>query len=416
VTETLPYPVVLRPLGAGERMYALYSRVHPMHFSVAVELDVQVSPADLARALARLRARHVLLASEVVDGGGAGPVFVRGDAPVPVRVVGGPATWQAVVAEELARPLPQRGPGAAVRAVLLTGGPGAVVVLTLAHHVADGRSAVTLVEDLVRALGGGPLGAPVLSRPREDLLAEVSDVAAVIAQGAPAGPPSVHDERMRPLPAFRAEDGARPTVEGIEVGEDLTARVVGRARAEGTTVHGAVLAAAVQTWAALTGCGFVRVMSPVSLVGLLGPQPSTGVNVLAARTGSAPAGAFWDLAREHVRQLAPARSATAVGRTTAAITAGIGPTTTPAGAEAFMVRGALGYELMVSDLGVVRLEQTGPVRVRRLHGPLVLTRVAGEQQIGVLTHDGRMGLVTASHTPAPGLLAGIVAALARATG
>ena len=416
MTETLPDPVVLRPLGAGERMYALYSRLHPMHFCVAAELDVQVSPADLARALAEVRARHVLLASEVCDGGADGPVFVRGDAPVPLRWVAGPTTWQAVVAEELARPLAQRGPGAAVRAVLLTGGPGAVVVLTLAHHVADGRSAVTLVEDLVRALGGAPLGAPVLPRPREVLLAEVPDVAAVMAQGAPVGPPPVHDERMRTLPTLRAEDGARPTVEDLEVDEELTARVVGRARAEGTTVHGAVLAATVQACGALTGRGFVRVMSPVSLVGLLGPQPSTGVHMIAARTGSASAGAFWDLAREHVRQLAPARSAAGVGRTTAAITAGIGPTTTAAGAEAFMVRGALGYDLMVSDLGVVPLQDAGPVRVRRLHGPLVLTGVAGEQQIGVLTHHGRMGLVTASHTPTPGLLGGIVAALARATG
>jgi len=409
--------VFLRRLGSIERMYQLFTSAHPMHFSVVAELDGALGPERLQAALADVARRHPLLTATVHVGAPGHAVFRRQDAPIPVRVEAD-TRWERVVEDELARPLPSVGPGSSSRVVLVHGDDGDVLVLTFAHHVADGSSAVRVLNDLIAAVNGASIGAGAVPQPREVLFTGVPAVQEVIEQGPPAGPPPVVDERMRITPTYLPAPSpvSRPSVTGVTVDADTVTALRRRAKDEGSTVHGALLAATTLEIAEQRGLDFVRIMSPISLLPVIGGQAGTGVFINAARSGTrATSGGFWDLAREHLRQLAPGRSSTGIGRAAAAFIANAGADATPGSAAAFMGRGALGLDALVTNLGLVTTASDGPVTVRRFWGPVVLMQVGGETGLSAATHGGDLRLTEVTRDADVRVLNGVAARLRAAT-
>lgn len=419
---------MVRPLGAYERALHLWMHQNPMHFSVVAELDAAVSQERCRAALAEVQRSHPLLRVGVTAGdggeGGPGPVFHRSDAPVPLTVVEEAVTWQAAAAGELARPF-ARGVAPLVRAALVPGERSCVLVLTFEHSIADGLSAVGVLGDVLAVLNGRALPVRAVPAAQEDLVAALTGPAA--QDPAPAPTPEVTgvDARMGAVSSRRPFDGALPHVSGVAFDAVSTRRLLARCRTEGTTVHAAICAAATQVAARLQGLDFVRVASPVSLRHLIdghgsgdgsgGVGGNVALRIVAARTGfpADPARPLWDLARDTGAALAPARSAGGVAAVLDAIAAVVPAGADAATAEAVLLGGS-SFEVQVTNLGVLDLEDAGPLRASAVWGPVLLTQIADEQVIGVATHAGQLRLTGSSYVLVPGLLEEVRRALADA--
>ncbi len=401
---------LLRPLGTLERLYHLWSSRHPMHHCLTVQLEAPASRSRWQHAITALRRRHPLLDARVVEAED-GPWFAAaphheepaGDAGGVTTGVLGTTTaheWTEVVAAELAAPLIG---GRLFRATVLPGGDTAVLVF--GHEALDGRAAASVAADLPAALAGRELPPLRLPAAREELLATDPGVRAVLEAG-PAAPPAV-DPRLRVPAQIRPFDGAAPVVSALRLEQDLTGRLRTRARAERCTVHAALVTALARVVAAERGLEAVRVLSPIdvraSLPASAAQQPATaaeGLLLHVGRTLAQPGGEFWAAAREQVAALAPHRDALAAARAAAAQEAFVGARAGAEDAERLMAGGALGLDVLVSNLGAL---PTIP-GVRGLWGPSMLNQVLGEQVVGALTLAGRLHLTCVSHAPVPGLL------------
>lgn len=408
-----------RPLGALERMYHRFSEVHPMQFVVAAHFNGDVEPSGLRDALRALQVRHPAFGARVVETE-SGPVIRSSEEPIPVRSAAPGTAWEEEAAKELADAFALRRDAPTVRAVFIDDGDGAAhgatVLLTMVHSLADGLSGASLMIDLSRALNGEDLGPRTSSESREEALARVTAVDEVVKLGPPAGPPPLAHEDLRALPTFRQFDGAEANVFAYTLDQGLTADLLAAARSENTTIHGALIAATARASKAARGTEFVRTMSPISLLPAIGAEDGPGVFIAVARTGSRPNGrdTFWAEARESVAALAPARSTVGIGRSVAAIGAAMDPHVTAERAEAFMARGALGLDVVVSNLGVIRFPVGGTVTVDAFWGPLVLTQVDGEQMLGAATTNGSLALVAAGYGMAEDFLHIVIRSLQEA--
>jgi hypothetical protein len=187
--------------------------------------------------------------------------------PIPVtEVAAGPGrTWRDLVAEELTRPFDTaRTPMA--RVVLLRAGPGtpAALVLTVAHVVIDGMSAVYILRDLFAALNGHRLTPLPVPRSQEELLGRLRTAQPAAAALAPASPPPAKPDWLATPNEIRPFDGAVPDLSSVSFSEDLTWPLARRARAEQATVNSALVAAMTQVIIESRRHEFVRMLIPVS--------------------------------------------------------------------------------------------------------------------------------------------------------
>lgn len=209
--------------------------------------------------------------------------------------------------EELNTPLPPGGP--LVRATLLRGGDGAegtdgtdgtdeaTFVLSVDHAITDGQSALAVCHAVWNAYTAAAAGTLALPEPAEDALP--APLSARLAPHSPeelAGYVAGRRERMHLAPMASLPFGA--AAQGLPEGElpldaarvrldaEQTARLVGRARTAGVSVHGLVVGSlllAIRQQLA-TGTETLRVssMSPVDLRGRLDPPVGPEVMIPAA--------------------------------------------------------------------------------------------------------------------------------------
>jgi hypothetical protein len=403
----------IRSLGSLEHLFWLLDQHHFVHFAVTALISGETSPRDWRRALDRLQKRHPIL-SVCIDGEpDSVPLFRQADAtPIPLRIVEDEPVlrWEAEVGEELATPFnPSRAP--LIRALLIQGARDAAFMLVAHHSIADGLSLAYAIRDTLDALAGRSLP-PLRWLPSQDDMMNVSD-------GLMDG--QEQDQAGAAMPAiYRAHDNARPTVKGLRLSPGLTSSVRGRARQEGTTVHGALCAALVlasrEVFAAWREIP-LRILSPINARPLLGVGESCGV-FLGATTSvfDRQAMDFWDIARD-------ARIGVAVNQTSENIAAQLSAfrRVVGNGAEvatvAEFVAEVFASEVLLTNLGSLSFDrQFGPVTLKAMFGPAVLTGFEDHQTIGVATVNGALCLLHTSHTPPEGLLEKTQSVLAQACG
>lgn len=410
---------LVRPLGAYERMLHRYIEEHPLHFSLVAELASAVTPERLQQVLTAVQHRHPLLRVQVEDRPGTRLGFYQPTVvpAIPLSVFESTEgyTWQQLAASELATRFdPSRAP--LMRVVLLRQGPtAATLIMSFEHAVADGMSAVFVLEDILAVLNGQQL--PVLPVPpsQEQRLAALpsSSTPPANEQSGEAAPV---DERLSAPVALRPFDGATPTISTVIFDEDLTSRLVQRCRTERTTVHAALVAATTQVMMSAGRREVVRVFTPFNFRPLLGDDVRDCVNYFsAARTGFPPAQTedLWTLARLTGAQLAQARSEAGTRAVSAAIEQFI-PVEADHAAAAGFVQHALSCEALISNLGVLDINVTGPIQPTAVWGPVLLGQFDNESVIGAATLHGQLRLVCATHAPVPDLLARLRSTLAAA--
>ncbi|MFD4554572.1 hypothetical protein ACFWP5_09615 [Streptomyces sp. NPDC058469] len=178
-----------------------------------------------------------------------------------------------------------------------------------------------------------------------------------------------------------------PYIHTITLEADLTAKLVERCRAEKTTVHALIVAAASRVRSTLSSEEFVRVVTPFSLRSLTGAGGDCVDYFASARTGMVPhnGNTLWDQACSIGAEIAGARSTAGVVAASAALEQLVPVNADADTVEAFIL-GALSYEIVVSNLGILDIHPSGPFRPKAVWGPLLLSQAVGEQISGVVTY------------------------------
>ena len=402
---------VIRSLGSLEHLFWLLDQHHFVHFAVTALISGETSPRDWRRALDRLQKRHPILSVCIDEEPDSLPSFRQADVtPIPLRIVEDEPElrWEAEVGKELARPFnPSRAP--LIRAVLIQGAQDAAFMLVAHHSIADGLSLAYAIRDTLDALAGRFLR-PLPWLPSQDDMMNVSDS---LVDG------QEQDQAGAAMPAvYRPHDNARPTVKGLRLSPGLTSSIRDRARQEGTTVHGALCAALVlasrEAFAVWGEIPF-RIFSPINARPLLDVDESCGV-FLGATTSVFDRQAidFWDIARDASLGVAANKTSEKIAAQLSEFRRVVGNGAEVATVVEFVAK-VFASEVLLTNLGSLSFDrQFGPVTLKAMFGPAVLTGFEGHQTIGVATVNGALCLLHVSHTPREGLLEKTQSVLAQA--
>jgi hypothetical protein len=395
----------IRPLGSCEHLFWLLDQGSPMHFSLAAQIEGHATVGDWRAALGHVQRRHPFFSMHIERNGRANPHFrAAPQTPIPirvVRVVSSQPNWLIEMQRELATPFdPARAP--LVRAVLMHEPHRATLILTAHHSIADGLSLSFAIRDTLLALSGTPMDPLLVTPPIESMLDSAER-----GQIENASAAEVNEiEGLRPS-VFHPRHGSIPSIRGLRLSAELTAKLRKRARQEETTVHGALCAALVlagrQVISEWTG-NPVRVLSPIDIRKLVGMGEHCGLFVSATRVSFKPDAStdFWELARFAKRQLAGAQTRDGVVPVIDAIHQSISQELDAQAASQF---DGFAREAILTNLGNLRYGTAfGKFNLEALWGPAIVGGLEGERTIGVVTVNGSLHLLHTSHAPVPFLL------------
>jgi hypothetical protein len=391
-----------RPLGSCERFFHLYSLAFPVHFCLVAQILGPVDPATLSASLEQVRRRHPALRVCIVDDAEAGPAFFATDNPIEVRtsLTEIDANWCEVVESELNLSF-DGGSGPLMRAAALWHRDGATIVLTFHHAIVDALSGIRILDDLMRALAGAHLVALPPLPPVEEMIA--------IANPNPTFP---RGGVSRAATTSKAQwpDKFTANISTLEWNPKETASLIQGCKANGSTVHGAICAAASRHVPA-SDPHTVRLHCPMDLSRIVGLESGACGVFLGAGVLEIPATcrkSLWLEARDVVDCLRAARSPAAVAGMLQWLATEFPPTAGNDRVGEFF-RSQPQSSAVISNLGVLPLAvDYGPLALKAVWGPAMLTNLpAGRQTIGISTFDGRLRMVHQSYRPIPGLLEAI---------
>ena len=399
-----------RPLTDVERAAWLIDQVSPLKFVTVAHVAGDLSAAALRRALDAVQARHPLLRVGISPG--PPPCYRWTARPLALRVVPrvDADTWRAEVDREREAPMDVAG-GPLVRVVLVRS-PERSEILATSHHVmSDGMTAITLTRDLLESAGRWLAGdepglAPLPPRPGlDDLLPRAVRGWRGLRRIVPHGlrqlrtllrrPQKLAEERDVPL------DRRRSRTRHVVFDPAFTAALHARSKAERSTVHGALAAAALQAVQAhlrrgrdarapaLLGC-----CTPVNLRPDLEPAMHDEIGLFVGPIVSfhavAAAPDLWPLAREVRDAVHGARADHGPATTLAAQCLLLPRRATPRFAARLLYHPLFGA-IAVTNLGSPAIARRyGPLTLEQLHVCPTANPFGSLLSLAVTTVHGRM--------------------------
>jgi NRPS condensation-like uncharacterized protein len=405
---------LVRPLGDCERFFYLYSLAFPVHFCLVAQIEGALDSARLAAALEQVRNRHAALRVCIVNDGEMGPAFCRTDNPVELHSFSAETAedWRRVVERELGFPFGTF-PGPLMRATVLWASDGASIILTFHHAIVDALSGTRILHDVMRALAGQSLEVLPQLPPVEEMIAGGVPRSIVVREGT-----SRQDISKACSRSAQGFEKLAANLATAEWDQEETARLLRSCKANGTTVHGAICAAASRHLPA-SDANTIRMHCPIDLSGIMRIKP-TGCGVfIGAGIVEVPAEArkLWHDAHHIVDNLRMARSSAATTRMLQWIAAEMPPAATKDSVVAFLAS-LPQSSAVISNLGVLpHAVEYGSLRLKAIWGPAMLTSLPVDRQtIGVSTFAGQLRMVHQSYEPIPGLLDSIRGTLLSACG
>lgn len=399
-----------RPLTDVERAAWLIDQVSPLKFVTVAHVAGDLDETALRRALDAVQARHPLLRVGITPG--PPPRYRETTRSIALRCVPrvDEETWRAEVDREREAAMDVEG-GPLVRVVLVRS-PERCEILATSHHVmSDGMTAICLARDLLDAAGRWIEGRddrlePLPPRPGvDDLLPRAVRGWRGLRRAAGYGLRQLHTLLRRPqklaeecrVPLDRRHSRTRHVV----LEPAFTAPLHERCRAERTTVHGALAAAAllsVQTHlhrdrdpraTALLGC-----CTPVNLRKALDPAlgDEIGLFVGPVVTFHEIGGSreFWGLAREVRDAVHAARSNHEPATALATQCLLLPRRATPRFAARLLYHPLFGA-IAVTNLGAPAIPQRfGPLVLEKLHVNPTSNPFGSLLSLAVTTVHGRM--------------------------
>lgn len=397
---------VIRPLGTMERFLWLLDQSHPIHFSIAAEIEGPTTLASWRSALDAVQRRHPLL-SVCIDKDENSTLYFRrvAGAQIPLRVVdtkSAESHWEREVERELSTRFdPKEAP--LIRVVLLHQPNKSIPIFTSYHPIGDGISMGLAVRDTLRALAGENLEMLPPLPSMEDLLG--------MPQTSPATPVSEASFGTRPkrvAATIPKNTDATLHVKGLRLSAELTSKLLSRSRQEGTTVHGALCAALVfagrQVFRGWNNP--VRINCPVDARRLLHPVENYMLSafggIVAVNPDTAPD--FWDVARFVKSGLAKVQSVEGVVAGLGAIN-GLHLQGLDSEALSQVEKKSQAYEATVTNLGILPFDTSfGDLKLTSLWGPAINLRAENGQTVGAATSNDSLCLLYTSSAPVPSLL------------
>lgn len=399
-----------RPLDGLEKAFFLLDQHRPTHFVIAGDVRGTTTVGEWVEAL-DLTGRHLpQLARRIVMVDGH-PAFVpAAPSAIPVDVVdGGIDDWQRHAEAELASRFDMEN-GPLIRARLLHARHRTVLLLVFHHTIADGPSATWLLRDILHRVAGKRVVASDEMRSLEQIVDDGGWEDREI--------PDLFTDGTRPPPNFRSPHLTDASVSNATMTASATAVLRERARREGTTVHGALAAAAMRSLATLSGTGGhpPRVFSPIDARRRVmdgAEHLAVHVNALTVRPERI-SDDFWDDARHFGAAVGQFNQTEVLATGIRAVREAVMPVSDPgemAAGWAFVY----GAEILLTNLGVVDIPRRfGELALSDVWGPMVSTGIAGEQTLSALGFDDRLQLVHTSFEPVSGFLDGVVFELGQA--
>lgn len=364
-----------------ENLFASYNDTGTMVFSVALELDGAIDAVMWQQAVLNLPTVHPTLALTLGYAGDGRRSFLHGAGPVPLAIDNLPrVAWQAALNASIGTPFADDG-SAPLRLRLFVDGDASFLIATFNHAFADGMSALLVLGDLLTLVGSGHVD----PRPTPSLDEALgTDV-----------PAFWHADR----PAMPVPDMPQTHLEMRELDPTTSQQLAAAAKANGATVHAALVVALGSTLAAHGGEP-IRVMSPVNVRALSAGETASAVHLTIALSPVAASDDFWERARQVSPEVTRARSAAAVRGFVLGIAGGMQQDASNAATSARLNAASI-YDAVLTNMGRLSFApRTGVPEVRKVWGPVLRPRTH-VPIVGVATSSGALRLVSSSFDEAP---------------
>ena len=415
-------PAKLRSLSGFEHLFWAVDKVNGFNFAIAVSFRGSVAPARWRAAFAAVQKRHPFLNVAVNEDDPLAPFFASG-AGLPISLAFQRRTssidWQRVMESEIAQ-LFDLSTAPLLRAVVLEDDAICDLVITAHHAVIDGIGVVAVIRDLLAALAGHALAALPVPPSAEHRAAQIraANQWSVPEDAAEPAPWQADEAQPRNRTFVSRNRKGKCAITALRLSPDETARLLGYARRERTTI-GAVLAAAAAE--ALRDLSPELKESDLRLTTALDARPYLSnqddfvLSVISPRAiVSYPVANLFATARAIKSQIAPYQCFDAIEATFARVGAVLAQKF-DAGTIVNLLSQGFGCDLLISNLKTVEFPAlTGGLVAEAVWGPSVLVGIEGEHTIGSATFGGALHLVYSSFTPLPGFLEAVHEKLANA--
>ncbi|HQS48979.1 MAG TPA: hypothetical protein PK706_21485 [Xanthobacteraceae bacterium] len=394
-----------RDLDSFEEFFFYMERVAPTLHIHAVHLTGSTHRDDWVQAWRELHRTNPLLRARVEKALGKRPHFVETDRDSPLYIT----DWNVIVTLEmlaksaLARPFADAGVDM-VRLEILHRPNECLLVLSAHHSLYDGMGTLLLLQELLAIVGGEP------SRNKEQRWTSLRELVGAPPHGAYTSTLTEGAGAGSSDPVSTARSVGTADVRHLVLDRALTIRLEEGARANGTTPHGALMAAfqisgarSVPDWADKgLNCNTAHNVRPAleeggDMTGMLTMPIVTHLNPISDRP-------FWEIARTAQKGIAPGRSP--AGRL-AFIEAMDALTSEEVTAAAFLQKvlaSPIQYQLMITNYASYRPRSDfGHLRIAS-----IITGVDGggpqTQTIGCCTVHGALNISLISKRPLANLL------------
>jgi hypothetical protein len=420
----------LRTLGALEEYFWLLGQRAARTLVVAAEVEGVTSVERWQDALRALQAHHAILSARIRQAPGYRPAFVSvPELALELKVVpreSGTRLFELVSAELAARFAPE---DALLRTTLLYGRDRSTLLFAADHAALDGTSLVFLIRDLLRALSGESLGAAQTMPPSHDqwLGLHTNERHASVPGGASGfrfgfglgvAAASAPVDASAHAPADRVDHAAhrmrfapadeQPLLQQVWLEPSITSLVTRRARAEQTSVHGALSTAVMLAGRALSRSwrdGTVGCASRVDLRGQFAAGEQLGLLEMQRDSTLEPwdTPPFWELARAVKQDIDMQRTAAdAAGSLCAPVLGMISARADP-------------YRLLIGSrqrAPMLAMDNYGRLPIPTHYGrlrlrwvtPAAMSGAPHTQTVSVATVDGLLCMTNVSAEPMPSLL------------
>jgi hypothetical protein len=395
----------VRYLGGFEHLHWLFSQSGPRAFALAMEVTGTTTVKQWRAALDALQLSQPFFSVLIDVDDDDRPYFRRvTGSPIPMRVLDGrlAASWEDEMGKEVSTMIPAAH-APLLRTVLIHGAERSIFIITAHHSISDGVSMAAALCDLVRAVRGEQLQPrPMLPSP-EHLLDVISKTS------------TVRDQTERAIAKgsdrtiFSSSYREPFTVESLRLDEALTSSILRRARAEETTLHGALCAAVIRA-SRTTSLGreqkAIRLLSPINARNQCGVDDTSSMCIGAAiiPVAAGEERDLWSLARRIKSEHAGPRSRSGLSLALQMISDAVAAISDVDEALDF-IEPVFAYQVAVSNVGQPLCPDKSPaVRITSMWGPSNLLGFEGEQLVGAITINECLHLLHTAYSPLPHLL------------
>jgi NRPS condensation-like uncharacterized protein len=376
-----------RKLGANEHLTWSYQQIRPMPFVITANIIGAFRLEELQQALVKCQQRHPLLNVQIVLDKSEIPWFKQGSVPIPVRVVErlDKHQWEREVEKELANPF-NWDQAPLVRVVLLQGGNISDLLITCDHAIADGKSAVFLIRDILQAISlpGQPLIA-LPSQPSYEQMLQKEDNPATFFE------PSLSIPETRP----KLPQNSRPRLHAWSMSESETLSIIDKCKKTKASVHAAICAAFLLAIAEhYATSSTLKCLSPVDIRRFLSINDDFGYYFVAVATNHdiAPDTSLWDLAHSVKTQLDQKTAPTEIFAHLPQLEKFMSASPNHQDVVA-MMEAVNDNDILVTNLGKLKIpQQYGELKLEAVYGPALTGHIDQDLILAIATLGDQMFL------------------------